>query len=141
MNWSVDPGASLPPSRQLVEKVLDALARGSLSAGEPLLSVRKMAGEALVNHNTVARAYRDLEQLGVVKGQNGRGVFITEEGPAIARSQRQQSTLQALELAAQEALRAGHSPAALRELIEGLLPNTAFAKNNKKGPTGPRKSA
>ena len=141
MDWSVDPGASLAPSRQLVEKVLDALARGSLEAGEPLLSVRKMASEALVNHNTVARAYRDLEQLGAVKGQNGRGVFITDEGPAIARSERQASTLNALEVAAQEALRAGHSPAALLELLEGLLPDAAFTKNNKKGPTGPRKSA
>ncbi len=141
MDWSVDPGASLPPSRQLVEKVLDALARGSLEAGEPLLSVRKMAGEALVNHNTVARAYRDLEQLGAVKGQNGRGVFVTEEGPAIARAQRQASTLDALELAAQEALRAGHSPAALLELIEGLLPGATFSKNTRDGPAGPRKSA
>ncbi|MCP5023318.1 MAG: GntR family transcriptional regulator, partial [bacterium] len=97
MDWSIDAGSSLPPSRQLVEKVLDALARASLEAGDQLPSVRKMAGLALVNHNTVARAYRDLEQLGAVAGQNGRGVFVTPEWPAIAKDQRKGSSLEAFE--------------------------------------------
>ncbi len=120
MKWTVDAGANLPPSRQLVEKVLDALARGSLAAGDQLPSVRKMASEALVNHNTVARAYRDLDQLGVARGQNGRGVFITAAGPTLARAARRNATLEALRTAATEALRAGHPLAALQTLIQDL---------------------
>ena len=139
MDWSIDAGSSLPPSRQLVEKVLDALARASLEAGDQLPSVRKMAGLALVNHNTVARAYRDLEQLGAVAGQNGRGVFVTPEGPAIAKDQRKGSTLEAFEQAAQEALRAGHDPQNLLDILQGL--HGQVPRLSKQDPKGPRKSA
>jgi len=112
-SWKVDPALDVPPSRQLVESVLDALASGELAAGDQLPSVRGMAAAALVNHNTVARAWRDLEHLGVIAGENGRGVFITPGGPAIARELRRGETLAAFERAFREALRAGHAPDAL----------------------------
>ena len=109
MNWRVDPARDTPPWRQLVDLVLDHVAAGELAAGEQLLSVRAMASAAMVNHNTVARAYRDLEQLGVVQGQNGRGVFVQEQGPESARALRRDQTLKSLRLAMQQALRSGHS--------------------------------
>jgi GntR family transcriptional regulator len=111
--WRIDPSLDLPPSRQLVEAVLDGVASGQLGAGAQLPSVRAMAAEALVNHNTVARAYRDLEQLGVVAGENGRGVFVTAAGPRLARGLRRERTLAVFEQALREALRAGHSPETL----------------------------
>jgi len=119
MDWTVDPSSDTPPSRQLVEIVLDAAARGELAAGACLPSVRRLTGEAMVNHNTVARAWRDLERLGIVAGQNGRGVFITPEGPDLARERRRASTLVALKKALSEALRAGHDLADLQRLLEG----------------------
>ena len=117
MDWSVDPDSERPPSRQLVEAVLDGLARGELRAGDQLPSVRGLAGEAMVNHNTVARAWRELEQLGVTKGKNGLGVFLTPEGPRIARAERMQSTLDAFRQALVEALRSGHEPAELERIL------------------------
>ena len=114
MDWSIDTGSETPPSRQLTLRVLDALAAGELDAGAQLPSVRQLAALALVNHNTVARAYRDLEQLGVVRGQNGLGVFVTPRGPALARDERTDATLSAFRRAAREAVRAGH---AARELV------------------------
>ncbi len=117
MDWTVDPSADAPPWRQVVQKVLDALATERLEAGEALLSVRKMAAAALVNANTVARAYRELESLGVVAGQNGRGVFVLPEGPRIARSSRQEATWQDLREAWLAALGAGHPPEDLREAL------------------------
>jgi DNA-binding transcriptional regulator YhcF (GntR family) len=62
----------------------------------------------------VARAWRDLEHLGVVAGENGRGVFITSSGPRLARELRRRQTFETFERALHEALRAGHS-------IEDLL--------------------
>ena len=118
MDWTVDPASDVPPSRQIVEIVLDALASEALRAHDRLPSVRSLAGEAMVNHNTVARAWRDLEQLGVVAGQNGRGVFVTREGPRIARASRRASTLAAVRRTLAEALRAGHDPADLRRLLD-----------------------
>jgi DNA-binding transcriptional regulator YhcF (GntR family) len=108
MKWRVDPRREASPSRQIVEAALDALASGELAAGAKLPSVREMAAEALVNHNTAARAYRDLEQLGAVDGRNGLGVFVTSKGPRIARDLRRAETLEAFDRALAAALRAGH---------------------------------
>src|SRR5262245_47660669 len=108
MDLHVDVDLATSPSQQLVEAVLDAIAAGHLVPGARLPSVRDAAGQALVNPNTVARAWRDLEALGVVKGKAGAGVFVTGEGPAIAQRERRKATLVALRRALDEALRSGH---------------------------------
>lgn len=113
----VDPHQTSPPSQQLAEQVLDALACGDLDEGERLPSVRAMAVMALVNPNTVGKAYRELEQLGVVRGRNGSGVYVTPDGPAIAGRLRRASTCEAFRQAARDALSAGYSKRELRELL------------------------
>jgi GntR family transcriptional regulator len=118
MAYQVDVASDVPPSRQLVEQVLDRVATGRLAPGAQLPSVRALAAEALVNPNTAAKAVRDLEQLGVVVGKNGLGVFVSEEGPVIARARRRKSTLAAYRQALHEALRAGHAPDLLADLVE-----------------------
>ena len=124
LRWKVDPGLDAPPSRQIVDAVLDRVSSGNLASGAKLPSVRGMAAEALVNHNTAARAYRELEHLSVVRGQNGRGVFVTEDGPRIARELRGLKTLAAFDHAAAEALRSGHGVAELRERLNALELNS-----------------
>ncbi len=109
MDLRVDPDRPLSPSRQIVETVLDAIAAGELVSGARLPSVREAAGKALVNPNTVARAWRELEEMGVVDGRAGTGVFVTSAGPEIARRERRKATLAALRSAVEEALRSGHS--------------------------------
>jgi GntR family transcriptional regulator len=120
VTWTVDPRSDVPPSRQLVEIVLDAIAVGELAPGAQLPSVRTLAAEALVNHNTVSKAYAELERHGAVEGQNGRGVFVTAAGPARARELRQVATRSAFERVAQEALRAGHEPDALIDILQRI---------------------
>jgi len=117
MDWIIHPTSETPPSRQLVETVLDGIARGELVVGAQLPSVRRLAVKVLVNPNTVARAYRDLEALGVVKGQNGRGVFVTTGAPQIAIEKRLESTLVIFRRAACEALRTGHTPESLLAIL------------------------
>jgi DNA-binding transcriptional regulator YhcF (GntR family) len=121
VTYHVDPHSCVPPSRQLVEALLDDIARRELGAGDRLPSVRTLAADALVNPNTVCKAYRDLESAGVVQGQNGRGVFVTAEGPKRACALRQRATLDAVRAAIAEALRAGHSPSAMADVVDELL--------------------
>jgi GntR family transcriptional regulator len=123
----VDPHSDVPPSRQIVEACLDRVASGVLSPGDRLPSVRALASEALVNPNTVGRAYRDLEALGVVEGRNGSGVFVREGGPAVARAQRHRATLDAFRRAAREALRAGHSAESLDAALAATTRSAARA--------------
>lgn len=117
MNWKTDPNLEASPSRQIVDQALDAIANGELTTGDPLPSVRKMAAEALVNHNTAARAYRELEVLGVVRPENGKGVFVTRTGQRIARKRRRDETMVVLKRAIDAALRAGHDAKSIQALV------------------------
>lgn len=119
MNCRVDPHSLVPPSQQLVAAVLDAIAAGELAPGDKLPSVRGLAAEALVNPNTVTKAYRDLEHLGATEGRNGSGVFVTAAGPDVARGIRLAETLAAFRAAVEQCRRAGHDPVVLREVLEG----------------------
>lgn len=118
MNVRVDPHSSVPPSQQLVAAVLDAIATGELAAGDKLPSVRGLAAEALVNPNTVTKAYRDLEHLGASEGRNGSGVYVTADGPKVAKGIRLAETLDAFEAAVQFARRAGHEEMVLRDVLQ-----------------------
>lgn len=124
MDWVVDPDADVPPSRQLVEAVLDAIATGRIEPGSQLPSVRAMAAEAMVNHNTVARAYRELERLGATEPLNGVGVFVTLRGPEVAAEARRATTLLALRRAIAAALRAGHG----YDDVQRLLTEEAWSR-------------
>jgi GntR family transcriptional regulator len=114
----VDPHSLVPPSQQLVAAVLDAIAAGELAPGDKLPSVRGLAAAALVNPNTVAKAFRDLEHLGATEGRNGAGVFVTAAGPEVAKAIRLAETLAGFRGAVQQALRAGHEVTVLREALE-----------------------
>ncbi len=124
MDLRVDPSRPESPSRQLVDAVLFALAKGDLAVGDRLPSVRTLAAEALVNPNTVGKAYRELELLGVVEGRSGAGVFVTSEGPALARKDRRGRTLDGLRQAVEAALAAGHDPERILALVEDHLPRS-----------------
>ena len=62
---------------QIMRQVKHAVATGALAAGEQLPTVRQLAAELVVNPNTVARAYRELEHEGLLEGVPGRGSFVT----------------------------------------------------------------
>jgi len=121
MNYRVDTHSDIPPSRQLVERVLDALVAEEIPSFDKLPSVRNMAAMALVNPNTVVKAYRKLEAMGVVEGKNGSGVYVTRKGPQIARKRRGRDTLLAFQKAVKEALEAGHRPGDLLSELGAIL--------------------
>lgn len=99
--------------------MLDAIGSGELGPGDKLPSVRGLAERALVNPNTVAKAWRDLEHLGATEGRNGAGVFVTANGPDVAKAIRLAETLVAFRDAAQLARRAGHDLTVLHDVLAG----------------------
>ena len=74
----VDATSFVPIYEQIKQGIVRLVATGRLKVGEPLPSIRDLAAEIIVNPNTVARAYRELERDGVVSTQKGRGSFIAE---------------------------------------------------------------
>ena len=119
MDLRVDPHSLVPPSQQLVAAVLDAIAGGEVAPGDKLPSVRGVAEQALVNPNTVSKAWRDLEHLGATEGRNGAGVYVTAAGPDVAKAVRLAETLATFRAAVQMALRAGHDIGVLRDVLRG----------------------
>ena len=75
----------VPIYLQIVNQVKYLAACGRLEPGTQLPSVRKLADQLLVNPNTVARAYRELETEGVLNTRPGAGVFVASDGSPLAR--------------------------------------------------------
>lgn len=78
----------IPLYKQIINQIKYMIASNRLSPGDKLPPVRKLAEQLLVNPNTVARAYRDLEALGLLKTRQGSGVTVSETGSPLAKDQR-----------------------------------------------------
>jgi GntR family transcriptional regulator len=83
---SVDDG--LPIYLQIVNQVKYLVASGRLASGEELPAIRVLAEQLVVNPNTVARAYRELEAAGLVEKRRTSGTFVSELGSPLARRER-----------------------------------------------------
>jgi GntR family transcriptional regulator len=80
--------SGLPIYLQLVDQIKAAAASGALRPGEALPSIRPLAEELRVNRNTVAKAYSELEGLGVIETLPGRGCFLKENHSALRKEVR-----------------------------------------------------
>lgn len=78
----------VPIYLQIVQQIKYLVASGRLQPGEELPSIRVLAEQLLVNPNTIARAYRELETAGVVEKRRTAGTFIAESGSPLARKER-----------------------------------------------------
>ena len=78
----IDFRSHLPIYLQIMEQVGSQLAAGGLAPGDQLPTVRQLAADLRVNFNTVARAYRLLDEAGVISTQQGRGTYVLEPMPA-----------------------------------------------------------
>lgn len=73
---------------QIVNQVKYLVSSGRLTAGEELPAIRALAEQLLVNPNTVARAYRELELAGVVEKRRTAGTYVSNQGSPLARRER-----------------------------------------------------
>ena len=78
----------VPIYQQIVNQVKYLVAAGRLAAGEELPPIRVLAERLLVNPNTVARAYRELESGGMVEKRRTAGTYVSDVGSPLARKER-----------------------------------------------------
>jgi len=74
----ITPGSSEPVYVQVAEQISETIAKGQLTSGDKLPAVRKLAAELVINPNTVARAYSQLEQAGLVTTKIGSGTYVAD---------------------------------------------------------------
>jgi GntR family transcriptional regulator len=92
----IDFRSGLPIYTQIVNQVQAQVAGGVLQPGDQLPTVRALAEELRVNFNTVARAYRILDEARIISTQQGRGTYITEIPPPKVTERLRREALKAL---------------------------------------------
>lgn len=123
MRWRIKTESDQPIYEQIVAQVVYAVAGGTLAAGELIPSVRELAETLLVNPNTVARAYQELERQGFVEARRGMGMEVTAAAPDAARARRRELAAKHLRAALDEALGGGMGESEVRELVDHILKN------------------
>src|SRR6202165_5604533 len=121
MLFRPNPSLGVPIYLQLMEQVKHAIETGALRAGEQLPGIRPPAEELVINPNTVAKAYRELEHEGIIELRHGAGAFVSANarGKKLADRLRGGQTVVA---SAVEKLRArGLTDEEIRRLFEAEL--------------------
>lgn len=115
----IDFRSGLPIYTQIVNQVQAQVAGGILQPGDQLPTVRALAEELRINFNTVARAYRILDEARIISTQQGRGTFITEVPPPKVRERLRRKSLEALtERYISEAIRLEFSKEEISEMFK-----------------------
>jgi GntR family transcriptional regulator len=125
MLFRPNPSTGVPIYLQIMEQVKHAIETGALRPGEQLPGIRPLAEELVINPNTVAKAYRELEHEGVIDLRHGAGAFVS----GVARTKKSSDTLRAGQVivsAAVDKLRArGVTDDEIRRLFEAELAGVA----------------
>ena len=96
LTLQLDFRSGLPIYIQVVQQIESQIAAKVLKPGDQLPTVRALASQLRVNFNTVARAYRMLDEARIISTQQGRGTYITEIPPPEVTEKLRQESLQAL---------------------------------------------
>ena len=118
MEFSVDVASRIPIYRQVAEQIRSAIARGRLTANARLPSVRDLSRKLVINPNTVARVYTELERDGLLVTRPGLGVFVAQPGSDLTRKVRRDRLTALLDGFFTEAVLLGFTADEVRELVQ-----------------------
>jgi GntR family transcriptional regulator len=117
MNLEIDFRSGIPIYLQVVERIKERLAAGLLKPGDQLPTVRSLASDLRVNFNTIARAYRIMDEAGIISTQQGRGTYILEApSPEVSGSIRRKALQDLSQRFLEDADRLGASSEELAEI-------------------------
>jgi GntR family transcriptional regulator len=108
----------VPIYLQIVNQVKYAVASGRLATGDELPPIRVLAERLLINPNTVARAYRELEMAGIVEKRRTAGTYVSDQGSPLARRERMKILSQRVDALLAEARQMDVGQDELMKLIE-----------------------
>ena len=108
----------VPIYLQIVNQIKYAVASGRLATGDELPPIRVLAERLLINPNTVARAYRELETAGIVEKRRTAGTYVSDQGSPLARRERMKILAQRIDALLAEARQMDVGQEELMKLIE-----------------------
>jgi GntR family transcriptional regulator len=105
--FAIKPSAELPIDRPVMREIVEGIVGGRLKPDEKLPSHRDLAEQLVIAPLTVKKAYDELEALGFIESQRGRGTFVAAVLPAVDRVDRLDRIRQAARTLLSEAYLAG----------------------------------
>ncbi|GAA0944134.1 GntR family transcriptional regulator [Virgisporangium aurantiacum] len=116
-HFRLEPDSGVPPYLQLVQQVRQAVLLGFLRPGDRLPLIREVVEALAINPNTVAKAYRQLEQEDLVTGRPGHGTFVNDVPPGVMSPATYTSLRRGLETWLRRAYAAGLDEQAVEALM------------------------
>ena len=104
MQIKIDNASTRPIYRQIIDQIKRDIALGHLKPAEKLPTVRQLAAQLVLNPNTISRAYRQLEQDGIIVTRPGAGAFVAKLSSNLSRSVRKKLLCEQLERLVVEAV-------------------------------------
>ena len=126
----LNPASGIPLYLQLIEQVKHAIETGAIRVREQLPSVRQMAEDLVINPNTVAREYRELEHEGIIELKHGSGAFIRES--IIPRARLMQKAQTIVQSALDRLASLDLTEDEIRRLLESEFARRRTARQSKK---------
>ena len=115
----LNQSSGMPLYLQLIEQVKHAVETGALRSGEQLPTIRKLAEDLVMNPNTVARAYRELEHEGIIELRHGSGAFISDSVESKTKLMRKAQAI--VQSAVERLVASGLAGEEIRRLVENEL--------------------
>src|SRR3954466_1746032 len=126
MEFRIESSSRVPIYRQLMAQVREAVARGRLKADERLPSVRDLSRQLVINPNTVARVYTELEREGILNTRPGLGVFVAQPKSDLTKRARKERLLCLIDELLTETVHLGFTAEELLAMISERLQRFQF---------------
>ena len=119
----IDPASGVPIYLQIIEQIKYHIARRALKPHDELPSVRALAGQYLINPNTVARAYLELERDGAIYKKRGMGTYVAKKEVTMSQREKVEIVRQLLDKAWVQALELGLGAEEMQRVFKETLEN------------------
>jgi len=117
----VDTSSFVPIYEQIKKEFKKEIFMRDLKPNDPLPSIRYLATELLINPNTVARAYRELEKEGFIYTRKGKGCYVSDDSAQLMVEERKSILTQSFDEVIQDAKKFGLNPEEIKRLFEERL--------------------
>jgi GntR family transcriptional regulator len=119
----LDTSSYIPIYEQIKREIRSQIVLAVFKPDDALPSIRDLATKLVVNPNTVARAYRELEQEGFIIARKGKGCFVSEHSASVLQEEKQAVLGRIVDRSVEEAKKVGFSAEEIKQAFEKSLEN------------------
>src|SRR5579871_2858066 len=130
MGLHISTASRAPIYQQLAQQIREAIARGELHPEASLPSVRQLSRELVVNPNTVARAYTELEREGLLISRPGRGIYVAAPRNDLTRAARDRRLRELLDRFLTEAVHLGFAADEVMRVVKRRVEEFHWQKDS-----------